>query len=125
MRISGINIPENKTVKYSLQYIKGIGLHRATEICKQFNIADDVRTKDLTDEQVGKIDAYISRYITVGDELNRVIVTNIKNKMSLNGFSGYRLKAGLPRHGSGRSAGKTARKIFAGKVSAKKKIGGK
>jgi small subunit ribosomal protein S13 len=112
MRINGITIPDNKAIQYSLMYIRGIGKYRATEICKNLHIPNNLKTCDLTEEQIGNIDNYISKYIVVGDDLSRITITNIKNKIDLGGFSGRKLKNGLPRYGSGRSAGKTARKLL-------------
>ena len=54
-RIAGVDIPRDKRVVISLTYVYGIGKSTAKEILKATGISEDVRVKDLTEEEVTKI----------------------------------------------------------------------
>jgi small subunit ribosomal protein S13 len=99
-RILGVDIPPNKKVPYSLRYIYGIGPKRADLIVKALHIDPDQRAKDLTEEQINKIMAYISehKYVVEGD-LRRELATNLKRLQSINCYRGIRHRRGLPVRG--------------------------
>ena len=54
-RIAGIDIPRNKRVEIALTYIYGIGRKTSNDILKQANVNPDMRVKELTEEEVGKL----------------------------------------------------------------------
>ena len=54
-RIAGVDIPRNKRVEISLTYIFGIGRSTSNEILEKAGVDKDIKVKDLTEEQVGKI----------------------------------------------------------------------
>jgi small subunit ribosomal protein S13 len=64
-RIAGIDIPRDKKVFISLTYVYGIGRTLALEILKKANIDPDTRVKDLTGEEVNKVNA-LKRYMETG-----------------------------------------------------------
>ena len=77
-RIAGIDLPNEKRVEIGLTYIYGIGRHTANEILKETKINPDTRVKDLTEDEVGKIRAYIEKNCVVEGDLQREVSLNIK-----------------------------------------------
>ena len=98
-RIAGVDLPREKRIEISLQYIYGIGKTTAKKICEAANVAVTTRTKDLTDDGVRRIrDAIEATYKVEGD-LRREISLNIKRLMDLGCYRGLRHRKGLPVRG--------------------------
>jgi small subunit ribosomal protein S13 len=98
-RIAGIDIPREKKVFISLTYVYGIGRTLAIEILKKANIDPDKRVKDLTGEEVNKINALIARDYEVEGDLRREVAQNIKRYMDTGCWRGLRHRRGLPVRG--------------------------
>jgi small subunit ribosomal protein S13 len=60
-RILGVDIPNEKRIEVALQYLYGIGEHRAKEILKEVGIDPNVRAKTLKDDEVARIAAFIDK----------------------------------------------------------------
>lgn len=99
MRIVGVNIPDDKKIAYSLPYIYGIGFSSALKILKRANINPDKRTKDLTPQEIGKIQDIISKNYTIEGDLRREIMLNIKRLKEIQTYRGMRHSRGLPVRG--------------------------
>lgn len=97
-RILNVEIPNNKRVVISLTYIFGIGNSRSKEILKQANIDENIRVKDLSEEQLSKIRDIAKEYMTEGD-LRREVAINIKRLMEIKCYRGIRHRKGLPVRG--------------------------
>jgi small subunit ribosomal protein S13 len=98
-RISGIDLPPQKRVVISLQYIYGIGNKSAHDICARANVDLATRTKDLTEEQSRAIREIIESSYKVEGDLRREVTMNIKRLMDLGCFRGLRHRKGLPVRG--------------------------
>jgi small subunit ribosomal protein S13 len=98
-RISGIDLPPQKRVVISLQYIYGIGKKLAHDICDRAHIDLATRTKDLTEEQTRGIREIIESNYKVEGDLRREVTMNIKRLMDLGCFRGLRHRKGLPVRG--------------------------
>jgi small subunit ribosomal protein S13 len=98
-RIAGIDLPVQKRVVISLQYIYGIGQKAAHDICSKANIELVTRTKDLTEDQTRKIREIIEADYKVEGDLRREVTMNIKRLMDLGCFRGLRHRKGLPVRG--------------------------
>jgi small subunit ribosomal protein S13 len=98
-RISGIDLPPQKRVVISLQYIYGIGKKSAHDICVKANVDLATRTKDLTEEQSRGIREIIESNYKVEGDLRREVTMNIKRLMDLGCFRGLRHRKGLPVRG--------------------------
>jgi small subunit ribosomal protein S13 len=98
-RIAGVNIPDNKQVKFALTYVYGIGPKFSTEILSKANIEETVRVKDLTDAEIARLQDVITADYTIEGELQRVITGNIKRLRDINAYRGLRHKANLPTRG--------------------------
>ena len=98
-RIAGVDLPREKRIEISLQYIYGIGKTTAKKICDAAEVAVTTRTKDLTDDEVRRIrDAIEANYKVEGD-LRRETSLNIKRLMDLGCYRGLRHRKGLPVRG--------------------------
>ena len=107
-RISGIDLPPQKRVVISLQYIYGIGKKSAHDICARANVDLATRTKDLTEEQTRGIREIIESNYKVEGDLRREVTMNIKRLMDLGCFRGLRHRrcaasAPTPMPGPGRA----------------------
>lgn len=97
-RIAGVDIPNEKRVVISLQYIYGIGETIAKNILKAAGVSEDIRTKDLTEEQLSAIRSQVSKIKVEGD-LRREVALNIKRLMEIGCYRGIRHRKGLPVRG--------------------------
>ena len=97
-RIVGVDIPNEKRVVASLPYIYGIGPSLARKICKDAGVSEDIRVKNLTDEQLVAIRTEVGKYKTEGD-LRREVALNIKRLEEIGCYRGIRHKKGLPVRG--------------------------
>lgn len=97
-RIVGVDIPNEKRIVVSLTYIYGIGPSTAEKICAATGVNVDIRTKDLTDEQLTVLRNEVSKYHTEGD-LRRETALNIKRLTEIGCYRGIRHKKGLPVRG--------------------------
>ena len=98
-RIAGVDLPREKRIEISLQYIYGIGKTTAQLICQQAQVAVTTRTKDLTDDEVRRIRETIEQHTKVEGDLRRDISLNIKRLMDLGCYRGLRHRKGLPVRG--------------------------
>jgi small subunit ribosomal protein S13 len=97
-RIAGIDIPRDKRVVVSLTYVYGIGRPLAEKILENTQISEDIRVKDLTDDQVNAIRKEVDKIKVEGD-LRREISLNIKRLMEIGSYRGLRHRKGLPVRG--------------------------
>ncbi|MEX1064012.1 MAG: 30S ribosomal protein S13 [Candidatus Paceibacterota bacterium] len=108
-RISGINIPDNKKIEFSLSYIYGIGPAASKVILKSANIDKDKKAKDLTSEEISKIQNLIDRNYKVEGNLRREIGDNIKRLKEVGALRGMRHARRLPIHGRTKTNSRTTR----------------
>ena len=119
-RIAGIDIPRDKRVVVSLTYIYGIGSSTAKTILKKCGISEDIRVKDLTDEQVNAIRQEVDQVKVEGD-LRRETQLNIKRLMEIGCYRGVRHRKGLPVRGQRTKTNARTRKGPRRTVANKKK----
>ena len=98
-RISGVTVPSDKQVQVSLTYIYGIGPKTSADILSAAKIDPTVRVKDLTDEELGRIQDVINNNYTVEGELQRIVTGNIKRLKDIGAYRGLRHKSSLPSRG--------------------------
>lgn len=119
-RIAGIDIPRDKRVVVSLTYIYGIGSSTAKTILKKCGISEDIRVKDLTDDQVNAIRQEVDQ-IKVEGYLRRETQLNIKRLMEIGCYRGVRHRKGLPVRGQRTKTNARTRKGPRRTVANKKK----
>ncbi len=98
-RISGVDVPREKRVLISLTYIHGIGRTSALNICEATGVNPASRVRDLTDDEVTAIRAFIDQQFKVEGDLRREVSQNIKRKMDIGCYQGLRHRRGLPVRG--------------------------
>ncbi|MEZ5144749.1 MAG: 30S ribosomal protein S13 [Acidimicrobiales bacterium] len=124
-RIAGVDIPREKRLEISLTYIFGIGRTTANQICDGVGIDKDTRVRDLTDEEVSRIRAYIDNNVKVEGDLRREVSQDIKRKMEIGCYQGLRHRRGLPVRGQRTHTNARTRKGPKKTVAGKKKVGRK
>ena len=97
-RIAGINIPMHKHTVIALTSIYGVGLSRSKNICARAGIKGNIKIKDLTEEEVGKLRSEVDQ-LTVEGDLRRFVSMNIKRLKDLGCYRGQRHRRGLPVRG--------------------------
>ena len=98
-RIAGVDIPGNKQVWVSLQYIYGIGSTASRKILAQTDISPDTKVNDLTEEEVNRLREIISQQYSVEGELRKEINLNIKRLIEIGSYRGIRHRRNLPTRG--------------------------
>lgn len=98
MRISGVTIPDNKQLAYSLPLIFGIGPARAREILKNVGVSPSKKGSEVTSEEERKIRS-LAESFTIEGELRREIGQNIKRLKDIRSIRGDRHARGLPVRG--------------------------
>jgi len=120
-RIAGVDLPKNKRVVIGLTYIYGIGRSSAQKILADAGVDENVRVKDLTDEDIRKIRTIIQNEYKVEGALKAEINMNIKRLMDINCYRGIRHYRGLPVRGQRTKTNARTRKGRKRVVGAKKK----
>ena len=99
MRVSGITIPQNKQIGIALTYIYGIGLTSSKKILAQARIAEDVRVKDLSQDQEDMLRSIIEKEHKTEGDLRREVGANIKRLKDIKCYRGTRHMKHLPVRG--------------------------
>lgn len=108
-RISGVVIPDNKRVEIALAYIFGIGLHSSRLILKSGGVNSDKKSKDLTAEEINRIQNIIDKNFRVEGELKREVAKNIQRLKEIGSWRGLRHARHLPIHGRSKTNSRTNR----------------
>ena len=98
-RIAGIDLPREKRIEIALTYIYGIGRTSATKILAEAGVNPDIRVKDLSEEDEGKLRDIIARDYTVEGDLRRNVAMDIKRLTEIGCYRGIRHRKGLPVRG--------------------------
>ncbi len=98
-RIAGVNLPNQKRLEIGLTYIYGIGTTSARKICAALDLSPDEKIKDLTDEEVTKLQRHIDEQYQVEGDLRRERQQAIKRLTEIGAYRGIRHRRGLPVNG--------------------------
>lgn len=98
-RISGIDLPRNKRIVIGLTYIYGIGRTISGKILEEAGVDLNIKTDDLTEDQINQIRRVIDAHYKVEGDLRTEISMNIKRLMDLGSYRGLRHRRGLPVRG--------------------------
>jgi small subunit ribosomal protein S13 len=121
-RIAGVDIPREKRVEISLTYVFGIGRTSAQQVCAAVDVDKNTRVRDLTDDEVAKLRAYIESNFRVEGDLRREVQNDIKRKMEIGCYQGLRHRKGLPVRGQRTKTNARTRKGPKKTVAGKKKV---
>lgn len=97
-RIAGVDLPNDKRIEAALPYVYGIGPTLAKKILSECSISPDLRTKNLTEDDINKLQRAVENFKVEGD-LRREIQDNIKRLQEVGAYRGLRHARGLPVRG--------------------------
>ena len=120
-RIAGVDLPKNKKIYISLTYIYGIGQSHSKKILNAVNIDSNIKTNELTEEQVLLIRNEIVNNFTFEGELRSIVGRNIKRLIDIGTYRGLRHKKGLPVNGQNTKNNSRTRKGKKRTVAGRKK----
>mgnify|MGYP000522031219 FL=1 len=99
-RIAGVDLPREKRVEIGLTYIYGIGRVVSNRLLDEAGVSPDTRVKDLTDDEVARIQKAIETLeVPVEGDLRREVALNIKRLQEIGCYRGIRHRKGLPVRG--------------------------
>jgi small subunit ribosomal protein S13 len=124
-RLAGVDLPRDKRMEVALTYIYGIGRTRSKEILNATGLGYDLRTKDLTDEDLAALREYIEGHLRVEGDLRREVQADIRRKIEIGTYQGIRHRRGLPVRGQRTKTNARGRKGPKKTVAGKKKAGKK
>lgn len=119
-RLAGVDLPRNKRIIVALTYIYGIGPTRSKKILEATKISPDLRTDNLTDEDIKQLRNELAKYNIEGD-LRREVSMNIKRLQEINSYRGIRHKRKLPCNGQRTKTNARTRRGKKGLAITKKK----
>src|SRR4051795_4722109 len=120
-RIAGVDLPREKQIETSLQYLYGIGKTTAQKICSAAQLDATKRTKDLTEDEIHRIRETLEQGYKVGGDPGRGVRLNIKLLMDLGCYRGLRHRKALPVRGQRTHTNARTRKGPAKSIAGKKK----
>jgi len=121
IRISGVDLPQNKRGEIGLTYIYGVGRSNAKKILAEAGVDLDIKVKDWTDDQAAKIREIIGASFKVEGDLRSEVQLNIKRLMDIGCYRGIRHRIGLPLRGQSTKNNARTRKGKKKTVANKKK----
>jgi small subunit ribosomal protein S13 len=124
-RLAGVDIPRDKRVVIALTYIYGVGRTRSNEILAATEIDENIRVKDLSDDQLIALRDYIEGNYKVEGDLRREVAADIRRKVEIGSYEGLRHRRGLPVRGQRTKTNARTRKGPKRTVAGKKKPGRK
>jgi small subunit ribosomal protein S13 len=98
-RIAGVNLPNQKRLEIGLTYIYGIGKTTALQVCAELGLSPDTKVRDLTDEEITKLQRHIDGNLQVEGDLRRERSQAVKRLMEIGAYRGLRHRRGLPVNG--------------------------
>ncbi|MEM7340983.1 MAG: 30S ribosomal protein S13 [Actinomycetota bacterium] len=121
-RIAGVDIPRDKRLEVSLTYVFGVGPTTAKTVAEATGVDPNTRVKDLTDDEVMRIRAWIDTNLKTEGDLRREVSQDIKRKMEIGCHAGIRHRKGLPVRGQRTQTNARTRKGPKKTVAGKKKV---
>ncbi len=98
MRISGVNIPDEKKIEIALSYIYGVGRSNTHDILDKAKIDGSKRVNTLTEEEQKRIQQALETYKLEGD-LRTEVNGNIRRLKDIGAYRGTRHSRNLPARG--------------------------
>jgi len=125
-RIAGVDLPSAKRIEIGLTYIYGIGRSRAKEILDKANVGDHIKVKDLSEDEILRIQRVVQDEGMVEGDLRKEVAMNIKRLIEIGAYRGIRHRRNLPvrgqrTHTNARSRKGPRRQAVAGRKRAEKK----
>src|SRR4029079_3474624 len=124
-RLVGVDLPRDKRMEIALTYIYGIGKTRAHQTLQATGVSPDLRTRDLSDEDLVRLRGSTHANYQVEGDLRREVAADIRRKIEIGSYQGIRHRRGLPVHGQRTKTHARTRKGPKKTIAGKKKAGKK
>ena len=121
-RIAGVDLPRDKRLDIALRYIYGIGTTSANAIVSGTGIEGGTKVRDLSEDEVLKIRAFIDGNFKVEGDLRREVAQDIKRKIEIGCYAGIRHRRSLPVRGQRTHTNARTRKGPKKAIAGKKKV---
>ncbi|MHC4321127.1 MAG: 30S ribosomal protein S13 [Planctomycetota bacterium] len=121
-RIAGVDIPGEKRIVISLTYIYGISKHLSQNALKALGMDENVRAKDVSEDELSTLGAYLDKNFVIEGNLRRRESQNIARLKNIGCYRGLRHRLGLPARGQRTKTNARTRKGKKRTVSVKKGI---
>ena len=122
-RIQGVDVPNDKPTYISLTYLFGIGRTRAIEICDTLGIDSQSKARDLTEDDIARINNHLDKELVIEGQLRRTVQQDIARLRDIKCYRGLRHRRGLPVRGqrtrTNARTRKGAKKTVAGRKGVK------
>jgi small subunit ribosomal protein S13 len=122
-RIAGVNLPNQKRLEIGLTYIYGIGQATAQQVCSELGLSPETKVRDLTDDEITKLQRHIDGNLQVEGDLRRERSQAVKRLQEIGAYRGIRHRRGLPVNGQRTKTNARTRKGPAKAVGRGKKKG--
>jgi len=124
-RIAGVDLPRDKRLDIALTYIYGVGTTSAGQIVAGAAVDGATKVRDLSEDEVLRIRAFIDQNLKVEGDLRREVAQDIKRKIEIGCYQGIRHRRSLPVRGqrthTNARTRKGPKKTIAGKKKAARK----
>ena len=124
-RIAGVDLPRDKRLDIGLTYIYGVGTTSARKIVSGAAVDGATKVRDLSEDEVLRIRAFIDQNLKVEGDLRREVAQDIKRKIEIGCYQGIRHRRSLPVRGqrthTNARTRKGPKKTIAGKKKAARK----
>jgi len=124
-RVSGVDIPREKSVEVALTYVFGIGRTLSQKTLADTGVNPNTRVRDLSEEELVRIREYVDNNFKTEGDLRREVQADIRRKVEIGCYQGLRHRRGLPVHGQRTSTNARTRKGPRRAIAGKKKPGKK
>ncbi len=121
-RVLGVDIPNDKPTHISLRYLHGVGPAKALEICRNLGLDPQRRARELSDDDIQRINSVLDTQLTVEGQLRRQTAENISRLKSIQCYRGIRHRRGLPVRGQNTQSNARTRKGVKKTVAGKKGV---
>ncbi len=120
-RINGVDLPKSKRIIIGLTYIYGIGLQSSRKILGSIGISENLRVKELSEDDIVKIRAELTHFVVEGD-LRRQTNSDVRRLMDNGSYRGMRHKKKLPVRGQRTHTNARTKKGKRVAIAGKKKV---
>lgn len=122
-RLQGVDVPNNKPTYIALTYLHGVGQRTAIDLCFSLNIDPQTKARDLTDDELARVNNHLDKELMTEGQLRRVVRQNIGRLRDIGCYRGIRHRRGMPVRGQNTQTNartrKGAKKTVAGKKGVK------
>ena len=98
-RLLGVDIPNEKAAVISLTYLYSVGSQTARDLCHLAGIDPRKKSRDLAEDELGRLAALMERDYTVEGPLRRQLQQNVTRLRDIKCYRGIRHRVGLPVRG--------------------------